>query len=51
MKHTEILHREGSIGGSISGEPFSTIPGDLIAELFNKEREQEDLSEQVSVQT
>ena len=37
MKHTEILHREGSIGGSISGDPFSTIPGDLITELFNKE--------------
>ena len=29
--------QERGLGGSISGEPFSSIHGDLITELFNKE--------------
>ena len=29
--------KENGFGGSISGEPFSSIHGDLITELFNKE--------------
>ena len=29
--------KEARFGGSISGKPFSSIHGDLITELFNKE--------------
>ena len=36
--HPAIINlKETGFGGSISGEPFSSIHGDLITELFNKE--------------
>ena len=38
QNHLAIQNLKGNgFGGSISGEPFSSIHGDLITELFNKE--------------